>query len=175
MPTPRAALLLHQLAVAEALLDYHLDGLGDAECLWEPSPTSWTVRPDGAGGWAADWADTEPDPVPTPTIAWLMWHIDLWWTAALRECFGVPGPEMPVWPGSATASAARLRALVAAWRTCLDGVADADLDTRSVTLFGLAQPLSDALAWVTVELTKNVAEIGSLRLLYAAHAASRAR
>ncbi|WP_223884270.1 hypothetical protein [Micromonospora craniellae] len=30
----------------------------------------WTVRPDADGRWVPDWADTEPDPVPVPTIAW---------------------------------------------------------------------------------------------------------
>jgi hypothetical protein len=25
--------------------------------------------------WQFDWAETEPDPVPVPTIGWLTWHI----------------------------------------------------------------------------------------------------
>ncbi|GAB2863289.1 DinB family protein [Actinocorallia aurea] len=170
MLTARAALLLDQLDIAEALLEYHLDGLGDAECLWEPSPVSWTIRPDGAGGWTADWAETEPEPVPTPTIAWLMWHIGFWWTTAAGECFGAgaPGRAEIAWPGSADAAAAWLRGLAAEWRERLAEVSDAELDGRTVTLFGLDRTLAQAAAWVSVELVKNVAEIGSLRLLHAA-------
>ncbi|ROO84684.1 DinB family protein [Actinocorallia herbida] len=172
MPTPRAALLLHQLDLAGALLEYHLDGLGDAECLWEPSPVSWSVRPEGPG-WAVDWADAEPDPVPTPTIAWLMWHIGYWWTTAAGECFGGGAPARAeiAWPGSAGAAAGWLRGLLAAWRARLAEVTDEELDTRTVRLFGLEQPLAQAAAWVSVELVKNVAEIGSLRLLHAARSA----
>lgn len=176
MTTTRAALLVHQLDLARALLEHHLQGLGDEECLWEPSPVAWSVRPDGLGGWTVDFADTEPDPVPTPTIAWLMWHIGFWWTTTAEHCFGTraPAPEEVVWPGGAQEAAAWLRSLHEGWRERVLALTDAELDSRarSAGLFGLDETLGNVAAWVNVELVKNVAEIGSLRLLHAARRAA---
>ncbi|GAA2811591.1 hypothetical protein FHR33_001093 [Nonomuraea dietziae] len=35
------------------------------------------------GTWVPDWTETEPDPVPVPTIGWLSWHIGWWWSVAI--------------------------------------------------------------------------------------------
>ncbi len=59
-----------------AQLVQRLDGLTDAEYLWEPVPGSWSVRRTPDGDTAVDGAgEREIDPAPVTTIAWRLWHI----------------------------------------------------------------------------------------------------
>lgn len=51
----------------EVLPDLTLD-----ECLWQIDPNSWTVR-EREGHWFGEVAEETPD-LPTPTLAWTMWH-----------------------------------------------------------------------------------------------------
>jgi hypothetical protein len=173
MPTARIDLVIRQLDIAWSLLEYHLKDLDDPVCLWEPAPTCWTVRPNDQGRWVADWEVPEPDPVPAVSIGWLTWHIGYWWTTTLGHCFGSGAPprEEITWPGTAAAAADWLRGLHGEWRENLLPLTDADLDSaqRSAGLpWGQEQPLVDIVAWVNVELTKNVAEIGMVRHLHGA-------
>lgn len=46
--------------------------------------------PDGT--WVPDWADTEPGPVPVPTVAWVSRHLGRWWSVALDHTQGRPPP-----------------------------------------------------------------------------------
>ena len=41
------------------------------------------ASPTPPGVWRPDWAEAEPDPIPVPTIGWLTWHIDWWWSVAI--------------------------------------------------------------------------------------------
>lgn len=169
MPNARVELLLRQLDITWALFEYHLPGIDDDACLWEPAATCWTVRPDGEGGWVADFAEVEPDPVPALSIGWLTWHIGYWWTHTAEHCFGSGAPGDIHWPGSAAATASWLGDLKDRWVADLRSVPDADLDssTRTAGLpWGEGQTLADVAGWVNVELTKNVAEIGLVRNLY---------
>lgn len=170
---PRTELLLRQPDIAWALFDLHLKELDDAACLWEPAPHCWTVRPDERGRWVADWQVPEPDPLPAVAIGWVTWHIGYWWTTVLGHCFrgGSPAREEIAWPGSAAAAAAWLGGLKDAWAAELTRLADADLDSAERTAglpWGVEMTLADVAGWVTVELTKNVAEVGLLRTLYGA-------
>ncbi|WP_067811874.1 DinB family protein [Actinomadura kijaniata] len=167
MTTTRTELLLRQLDIAWALFEYHLTDLDDAAFLWEPAPHCWTVRRAG-DRWVADWADAEPDPVPAVTIAWVTWHIGYWWTTTLGHCFGsgAPDREEIAWPGSAAATAGWLRGLKDEWRSRLTGLSDADLDAPASLPWATDQSLADVAGWVTVELTKNVAEVGLLHNLH---------
>ncbi|GAA4080510.1 DinB family protein [Actinomadura miaoliensis] len=172
MSVPRTELLLRQLDIAWALFEYHLKDLDDAVCLWEPAPHCWTVRQDERARWVADWQVPEPDPVPAVTIAWVTWHIGYWWTTVLGHCFGdgAPDREEITWPGGAAATAAWLGGLKDRWREELTRLGDADLDSteRTATLPWGEMTLADVAGWVTVELTKNVAEVGLLRNLHGA-------
>ncbi|MCP2164349.1 DinB family protein [Goodfellowiella coeruleoviolacea] len=177
MPVARVDLLIRQLDIAWALFEHHVTDLDDSLCRWEPAPGCWTVRPDGRGRWVADWAVPEPDPVPTVSIAWLTWHIGFWWTTTLGHCFGTGAParEEITWPGSAAAAVDWLRGLHTEWRAALLPLTDADLDATDRTAglpWGGDLTLADVAGWVVVELTKNVAEIGSVHHLYAAQQAS---
>lgn len=48
--------LLWQFDLTWALADLHLTALVEDDFLWEPAALCWTVRPDTAGVWRADWA-----------------------------------------------------------------------------------------------------------------------
>ncbi|WP_059012305.1 DinB family protein [Streptomyces specialis] len=179
MDRSRRDLLRRQFDLTWALFDYHLVRLADADFLWEPAPLCWTVRPGPGGTWVPDWADTEPEPVPVPTIGWLSWHIDWWWSTALDHVRGrTPRAREDIgWPGDGAAAVARLRALHGDWRAALDGLPDAALD--AVAPFPWQgdpeYTVAHMIGWVNVELMKNAAEIGQLRLLRAASAGTTAR
>lgn len=178
MTAARVDLLIRQLDIAWSLFEHHLKDLDDAACLWEPVANCWTVRPDGHGRWVADWAVPEPEPAPVTTIGWLTWHIGFWWTTTLGHCFGEGAPEREEirWPGGAAAAADWLRALKEDWRANLLPLTDADLDSSARTAglpWGQELTLADIAGWITVELTKNVAEIGLLRHLYGAREPGR--
>ncbi|RKN43567.1 DinB family protein [Micromonospora endolithica] len=169
MPT---TVLRWQFDLTWSLFEYHLERLDPADLLWEPAALCWTVRPAAGGGWTPDWADTEPDPVPVPTIGWLTWHLGWWWSSAVEQAYGrpVPSREEVAWPGPGAATVAWLRAVRARWVAVLDGLTEDDLAVP----VGFPWPaesghtVANLVAWVNAELMKNVAEIGQLRLLRAA-------
>lgn len=163
---------LWQFDLAWALGELHLSALVDDDFLWQPAPLSWTVRPDSSGVWKSDWSDTEPDPLPVPTIGWLTWHIIWWWSATIDHLSGrTPRERADVtWAGSGAAAVADLRALAVQWRELLTGLADNDLAQPSSFPWGSGSgyTVAHTALWVNIELTKNFAEIGQLRLLRAA-------
>ncbi len=149
------SVLIEQFDLVWALAELHLAALVEQDFHWAPAGLTWGVHRGADGAWTPDFADSEPDPVPVPTIAWLTWHIDWWWTTTLATVTGdtVPDRTDVQWPGSGAAAVARVRELAGQWRPVL---------TR-------ADPqLASTAAWLNMELMKNVAEIGQLRLLRAA-------
>ncbi|QER89729.1 DinB family protein [Streptomyces tendae] len=168
----RTGLLRRQFDLTWSLFEYHLERLEPEDFLWEPAPHCWTVRRAADGTWVPDWAETEPDPVPVPTIAWVSWHIGWWWSVTLDHARGVRPRERTeiTWPGEGAATVDGLRALRAEWLAYLDGVTDADLDATAPFPWphDPARTKADMIAWVNAELMKNIAEIGQLRLIRAA-------
>jgi len=164
-----------QFDLAWALTDLHLAALLEEDFLWEPAALCWTVRRDDAGQWHADFADVEPDPVPVPTIAWLTWHIDFWWSAALDALAGrTPcGAADVTWAGSGSAAVARVRVLAERWRNVLADLGAEDLAAPAAYPWSAedGRTVADTVLWVTVELTKNASEIGLLRMQRAANPA----
>jgi DinB superfamily len=163
--------LLWQFDLAWALADLHVSALVDDDFLWEPAPLCWTVRPDADGVWRPDWADYEPDPLPVPTIGWLTWHIDWWWSVTIDHLTGAtPRDRRDVtWPGSGSAVVARLRELSANWREALANAGDLGAPSSFPWGADAGRTVAHTVLWVNVELTKNISEIGQLRLLRAAH------
>lgn len=157
-----------QFDLAWALGDLHLSALTEDDFLWEPAPLVWTVHPGEDGRWRPDWADAEPDPIPVPTIAWLTWHILWWWSTALDHLAGAPARDHTdvTWPGP-DAVVTHLRAMAGDWRSmlaCLDPAAPSEFPWGA----GTDHTAAHTALWVNVELTKNISEIGQLRLLRAA-------
>lgn len=164
------ATVRRQFDLAWALADLHLSALTDDDWFWEPSEVVWTLHKDGAGRWSPDWADTEPDPIPVPTIGWISWHIIYWWSAALDQLAGrPPRPHTEiVWPGTAE-TIPEIRSLHARWHELLATLTPADLAAPSAFPWGpeADRSVADTLLWLNVELTKNASEIGMLRMLRA--------
>lgn len=165
MSDPRRDLLRDQYDMTWALFEYHLDLLGPRDHLWEPAPLCWTVHRGADGRWLPDWAETEPDPIPVPTIAWVTWHIGWWWSVTLDHVLERPVRERTevTWPGEERA-VPWLRELGAEWREALDGL---DLDAPTAFPWPEGRTRADTAWWVNAELMKNAAEIGQLRMLRA--------
>ncbi|MER5225766.1 DinB family protein [Streptomyces flaveus] len=171
----RCDLLSWQFELTWSLFEYHLERLEPEDFLWEPTPYCWTVRPDADGTWVPDWAETEPEPVPVPTIGWLTWHIGWWWSVTVDHAQGrTPRERIEItWPGDGTAAVEWLRGLRGDWLAVLDRLTDTDLDATAPFPWpnDPEHTIAHMLAWVNAELMKNATEIGQLRLLRAASAA----
>ncbi|MEU4598534.1 DinB family protein [Nocardia sp. NPDC023988] len=168
MSTSRSELLRWQFDLVWSLFEYHLERLHEEDFLWEPSALCWTMREDPAGGWVADWANTEPDPIPVPTIGWLTWHIGWWWSVAIDHLRQRAPRERTdiAWPGPGDSTIEWLRRLRQEWLDTLSELDDADFDLPSRYPWPADAGLTVAhlVGWVDAELMKNVAEIGQLRL-----------
>lgn len=174
-------------------LDWHwrtqarprLDGLSDAELIWEPAAGTWNVRRAdaaapatatyraGTGPWRIDWAFPAPDPAPVTSIAWRLGHLVVGVFGARNHAhFGGPVCDYDTWPYAGTAAEA-LRQLDGAHQRWSDGV-------RSLTPERLWSPVGEAEgAWadhpmielvlhINREAIHHLAEIALLRDLYRA-------
>jgi hypothetical protein len=163
--------LSRQFDLAWALTDLHLSLLAEDDFFWQPTSLVWTVHQDSAGRWYPDWADTEPDPIPVPTIGWISWHIIFWWSTTLDHLAGrTPRPRTDIgWPGPSE-SVHQIRALRVQWIELLAALTPADLAAPSTFPWGAdaGRSVADTVLWLNVELTKNGSEIGMLRLLRSA-------
>lgn len=59
-----------QFDISWQMLEFHLTGLEDEECLWRHSPKGLTVT-NKLGIWEADWPDNEEYDMGPSSIAWL--------------------------------------------------------------------------------------------------------
>ncbi|WP_289020314.1 DinB family protein [uncultured Ornithinimicrobium sp.] len=158
----RRLLLQRQLGIMWRFAEeFVLDQIEDDVALWQPSANVCTVhRSDG--GWVADWPDEDALPLPEATIAWLLWHIEWWWsdTIARVDGRGPIAPEDHRWSGGTTGIAVAKQE----WDAVL---ATADLDASVEWLTPEPQPLWFIASWVNVELTKNLAEINNVKCRHA--------
>lgn len=165
------AWLLRQYDTAWRLTALHLDSLTTAECLWRPARRGLHVWESAESTWHADWPTHEGYDLGPPSIAWLTWHISFWWSMVLDHTFGdgTRSREHVTWPGGAAAVRDELAGFDAHWRAELGRLSAAALQSPARTRWPFRnRPLADVLAWVNLELTKNAAEIGYARFLYAA-------
>lgn len=162
--------LLRQHTIAWALMEFHLRDLTTSECLWRPTP----VGPHVAlreGVWVADWPDREDYDIGAPSIAWLTWHVGYWWSMVLDHSFGSKTLQRDRvrWPGDAESVRAWFSGLQDRWEGEVRRLTDAELaSTERAQWPASNRSLADIVAWANLELTKNAAEIGYARFLYAA-------
>ena len=171
MPDNAIGYLSRQFDMTWKLASFHLDGLTTAQCLWRPAQRGLHVQQLADGTWRADWPDHEGYDLGPPSIAWITWHICFWWSMVLDHSFGAAtlSREQVVWPGTAAAVRERIEGLRQQWRARIDSITDDVLQSTQLTRWPFQErPFADVLAWVNVELTKNAAEIGYARFLYAA-------
>jgi len=162
--------LIRQFETAWKLTRYHLDGLTTDECLWRPADQGLHVHPSSDGCWRADWPDHEGYDLGPPSIAWVTWHICFWWSMVIDHSFDqrTLAREDVTWPGDADAVRHRIGELQERWRSSLRQLDPEELSSEQLTHWPFQhRPYADVLAWVNVELTKNAAEIGYARFLYA--------
>lgn len=165
--------LLRQLDLAWKLAGYHLGGLSTTECLWRPADTGLHVHRGRDDRWYGDWPEREGYDIGPPSIAWITWHLEFWWSMVLDHSFGAGtlARQGIAWPGGADELRNSLQALHAGWRARLTRLTDADLRSSANTRWPFKdRPFADVVAWANVELAKNAAEIGYVRFLYAARA-----
>ena len=164
-----------------------LDGLTDAEYLWEPVAGCWSIRPRGraatvmaAGGGdlVADFAWPEPEPAPVTTIAWRLAHLIVG-VFGMRNAshFGGPPADYQTWDYAADAE----RALA----QLDDGYARWVAGVRSLGAEGLerpvgpgegewaASPYAELVLHINREAIHHGAEVLLLRDLHRHGAASR--
>ena len=162
--------LLRQLDIAWKLMSYHLDGLTTQECLWRPADRGLHVHRLDDGTWRADWPDRETYDIGPPSIAWITWHVGFWWSTALDRAFGGGALQRDDvrWPGDAEGVRDDLKQLHTRWVNAIEPLSEADLQSAERTRWPYTdRPFGDVVAWVNIELTKNAAEIGYARFLYA--------
>ncbi|HEU4404755.1 MAG TPA: DinB family protein [Polyangiaceae bacterium] len=165
--------LFRQFETAWQLTAYHLEGLTTEECLWRPAREGLHVHATPDGGFRADWPEHEGYDLGPSSIAWLTWHLGFWWSMVFDHSFGEATlvREGVTWPGHADGVRAWLGGLQAQWRAALERLTDDDLRSADRTRWPFRdRPFGDVVAWVNVELTKNAAEIGYARFLYAVRA-----
>ncbi|MHB1329258.1 MAG: DinB family protein [Gemmatimonadales bacterium] len=166
--TPRQY-LLRQLDLAWMLASYHLETLTTEECLWQPGPRGLHLRQSESGGWVADWPDRESYDIGPPSAGWITWHMLFWWSMVIDHSFGQGrlARQDVVWPGTAEGVRAQLTELHRVWRDRVEVLADSEIDSVERTKWPFPErPFGDVVAWATVELTKNAAELGYVRFLY---------
>lgn len=177
--------LTHQLAEQ---LRFHwdvaarprLDGLSDAEYLWEPVEEMWSVRPrgssaapiqGGSGDWVIEFAVPEPEPAPVTTIAWRMGHLIVGVFGA-RNHAHFAGPAMDYfdfdYAGTASGALTQLDRVYTHWIEAVAGL-DAEALARPV---GEAEghfaeePMITLVLHIHREAIHHMAEIALLRDLY---------
>lgn len=158
-----------------------LDGLGDAEYLWEPFPGSWSVRPRGestapvqagSGAYTIDFAFPEPDPPPVTTIAWRLGHLIVGVLGArVAAHFGGPPADYPTFAYAGTAADAlgQLDAAYGAWTAGVRGLGADGLARPCGPAEGrwADRPMAALVLHITREVVHHGAEIALLRDLYA--------
>jgi hypothetical protein len=162
--------LIRQFDTAWKLASYHLHGLTTEECLWRPARAGLHVHRDTDGRWHADWPEHEGYDLGPPSIAWLTWHVGFWWSMVLDHSLGAGtlSREQVTWPGDADGVRDWLGGLEQRWTGLLGRLTEADLQSVARTRWPYQdRPFGDVVAWATLELTKNAAEIGYARFLFA--------
>src|SRR5262245_16866041 len=166
-------------------LDFHyqymfrprLEGLTDAEYLWEPAPGAWSIRPRaeatsshaaGTGYLVIDYAWPEPSPSPVTTIAWRLGHVIVG-CFALRtgNHFGGEPTDFDRWTYAATADEAlsQLDMAYAAWSAGVESLGEEGLARPVGTAEGpfAESPYADLVLHINRELIHHGAEICLLR------------
>lgn len=150
-----------------------LDGLTDAEYLWEPVPDCWNLRPSQvAGELVLQQHKPAPNPTPVTTIGWRLAHlIGSVVGKRLEFQFGGAPMDLPThgYPGTADGALAELDRVYAEWTAAV----------RTLGVAGMARPLGmtegadeahfpmvDLVLHINREIIHHGAEICLLRDLY---------
>jgi len=144
-----------------------VEGLTEAEYLWEPAPGAWSVRPAPDGTPTVVGAGMrEIDPAPVTTIAWRLWHIAIDcfddYTRRFSGDHAVASAEWTLDPGEA------ITTLQAKWHGYRSHVADLDWWSELGPSWEYLShhSVADMAMHASNELVHHGAEIGLLRDIY---------
>ncbi len=166
-----ATSLLGVFDEAATRLSRRLEGLSDAEYLWEPVPGCWSIRRDATGTWSLDGDHVAHELAPLTTIAWRMYHLGghvlagfADWVIDGTSPFGTASHV----PATATEATTLLKDQYARWRAGVAHFAPSRLREPIGEAFG---PYGEASAYdlmlhVLDEYVHHGAEISLLRDLY---------
>lgn len=173
-------------------IDYHwdagirprLEGLTDAEYLWEPAPNCWTLRPTEDGQVICDFEWPPPKPPPFTTVAWRLFHIAVGCFAERSTRYFPDHVAEPwtqrIWEGpfsfpmTADGAVAFLDRAWMEWRSGLDAageeglwrpLGDGEGDVKDMQL-GKDDPFIGLVLHIHREVIHHGAEILLLRDLY---------
>ncbi|MFK5689528.1 DinB family protein [Ornithinimicrobium sp. LYQ92] len=143
--------------------EFVLGQIDEDTALWSPAGAATYSVHRTDDGWSADWPDEGNDPPMVPTMGWILWHVEWWWTDTLLlvHGHGRVAPQDHVWSGT-TDEIVRLKEK---WDRVL---ADDDLERLVQWAMPDPQPLGLIASWLNFELAKNLAEINQLKMLRAA-------
>ncbi len=162
--------LIHQFGISWQLFQYHLKDLTTQECLWRPKPTGIYPTLLANGRWKADFPATEDYHAGPPNIAWLLWHIEYWWSMTLDHNFGDQRLDKDnySWYPDIGKNRESIERLKNNWLDIIANLSDEELLSATISRWPLADsPFMEIVAWLNLELMKNAAEIGYIRFLYA--------
>lgn len=168
--------LLRQHVIAWQLASHHFSGLDTPECLWRPAARGPHVVVLDDGTWRGEWPTHERYDLGPPSIAWLLWHMGVWWAMAIDHAFGDArlDPHAVTCPGAAGAAVDWLASLRDTWLSHASALDEAALADTGRTRWPFQdRPFADVVAWLNIELTKNAAELGYARFLFATRDATR--
>ncbi len=157
--------LVQQLGITWSLAtEWCLPRVTEEVAHWRPSSNAVGLEPREGGLFAQ--MPAEEEAIPDVTCAWLLWHVEWWWSNAVRGVAGRParGPGEVPWSGSPERSRARITRLHDEW---LAIITTTDLDHPCSAPWPEPRPLGLVAGWVNIELMKNVAELGQLVRLHA--------
>lgn len=162
-----------------------LNGLTDAEYLWEPAPGCWTVRPrtdppDATmvgpidGRFVLDLVRPAPSPPPVTTIAWRMAHliVSVLGSRVAAQFGGPPRNDATfAYAGTAGEALAQLDDVYAGWIAGVRGLDDAGLarpcgPSEAANGNSPDIPLASLVLHISREIIHHGAEISLLRDLY---------
>lgn len=181
--TDRLGLLLEQLESSREISRARLEGVSDAEYLWEPAPGAWSLRRRGAattahafgaGDWVLDHLRPAPHPAPVTTIAWRLGHLTASFAQRWDWTFGghTLREDAVEFTPSAAEALDRFWALIERWQARVATLTDAQMDMVGFGQFpGGLDPQVPFIAivwWTNREFIHHMAEIALLRDLWAA-------
>ncbi len=174
------AIILDQLdGWRDGLFLPRMQGLTDDEYFWEPAPDCWTVRVGEDGRATCDWAVPHPDPPPVTTIAWRLSHLASSVLAAPAAKYFEGGRILDFttfpWPATAEDALALVADGVAAWRSGIESMSEAELDAPlgPEEVYSVGKPFAVLAFWINCELIHHGAEVCLLRDLYRSRAGYR--
>jgi hypothetical protein len=190
--TDRVGVLLDQLIQSRDLSRQRLDGLTDAEYLWEPVDGAWSVRRRGEavtddaygpGDWVLDMQRLDPfAPGPLTTIAWRLGHLISAYAGRFEWTFGErrtsPEEVVAFTPEAATALT-ELWGWIDRWSEAVEGLTRDQLETpgfgRYPWRLDPELPFIGIVWWMNRETIHHLAEVALLRDLHAALAVAPGR